>query len=141
MENKCVTSLLAIDLSAAFDTVDHSCSGPIFFLTYISTLNDIMPNGIDLYGFADDHILKSVFSPNAIAAETNAVTKLEETAVQVKRWMDANKLKMNCSKTEFILFGSRQQMLKCHTTDIEIGGDTVERADVIRYLGAYLDQN
>ena len=66
-----------------------------------------MPNEIDLYWFADDHILKSVFSPNALAAEINAVTKLEKTAVRVKRWMDANKLKMNCSKTEFISIGSR----------------------------------
>ena len=47
---------------------------------------------------------------------------------------------MNCSKTEFLMFGSRQQLSKCSTKDININGDIIERVPVIRYLGAWLDQ-
>ena len=118
-----------------------SCSGPIFFLAYISTLGDIIPNEIDMFGFADDHILKIRFNPKVANAELNAITNLEHVNLEVKKWMDANKLKMNCSKTEFILFGSKTQLSKCITTNISICGDLVKGVSVIRYLGAWLDQN
>ena len=190
MEQKEVTPLLAIDLSAAFDTVNHnilldvlqkrfgikstalnwvssylrprtckisvrkaysslrdlefsvpegSCSGPKFFLAYISTLCDIPHNEIDIFGFADDHILKNSFVPKIPEAEEEAIINLEKVSVEVKKWMDSNKFKMNCSKTEFIMFGSRQQLSKCSTKDININGDIIERVPVIRYLGTWLD--
>ena len=138
MEDKEITSLVAIDLSAAFDTVDHSillnvlekrfgvcgtalnwvntylsprsckvnigksystphdlkfcvpqssCSGLIFFLAYISTLGDIIPNEIDMFGFADDYILKNRFNPKVANAELNAITNLEHVNLEVKKWM------------------------------------------------------
>ena len=48
---------------------------------------------------------------------------------------------MNCSKTEFILFGSKTQLSKCITTNISICGDLVKGVSVIQYLEAWLDQN
>jgi hypothetical protein len=55
--------------------------------------------------------------------------------------MKQNKLKMNSSKTEFILFGSRQQLDKCSVTEIDIAGDKIKITKCIRYLGAFLDEN
>ena len=42
--------------------------------------------------------------------------------------MCKNRLKMNASKTEFILFGSPKQMKKCSSTSIPVVTDTVERS-------------
>ena len=47
---------------------------------------------------------------------------------------------MNASKTEFIMFGSRPQLNKCQSKEIDIAGDTVKAEKCIRYLGAYLDE-
>jgi hypothetical protein len=55
--------------------------------------------------------------------------------------MKQNKLKMNSSKTEFILFGSKQQLEKCSVTEINIAGDNIKSVNCIRYLGAFLDEN
>ena len=55
--------------------------------------------------------------------------------------MDCNKLKMNCSKAEFILFGSRQQINKCSTTSLHINGDRVDGAGSIKFLGAMFDES
>ena len=55
-------------------------------------------------------------------------------------WMDENWLKMNCSKTELILFGSRQQLQKCVTTHINVNGDEVHRSNIMKYLGAWMDE-
>jgi len=38
------------------------------------------------------------------------------------------------------MFGSKQQLHKCLTTDIDIAGDKVTRVKCIRYLGAYLGE-
>ena len=44
--------------------------------------------------------------------------ELEQCALIINDWINENKLKMNVSKTEFIMFGSRQQLDKCVTTFI-----------------------
>ena len=45
------------------------------------------------------------------------------------------------SKTEFILFGSRQQLNKCSTKEILVCDDSIELQNCIWYLGAFLDDN
>ena len=59
----------------------------------------------------------------------------------IDNWMKQNKLKMHSSKTEFILFGSKQQLDKCSVTEINIAGDTIKSTSCIRYLGTFLDEN
>ena len=47
--------------------------------------------------------------------------------------------KMNPTKTEFILFGSRKQLSKCCTRNIKVLEETVTQRSVVKYLGAWLD--
>ena len=65
---------------------------------------------------------------------------LENCAERIKNWMDGNRLKMNDSKTEFIMFGSSKMLTKCITADININGTRVEKQNVIRYLGVWMDE-
>ena len=58
-------------------------------------------------------------------AERNAIQELEQCALIINNWMNENKLKMNASKTEFIMFGSRQQLDKCVTSSINIANDNI----------------
>ena len=64
---------------------------------------------------------------------------LVNCAARIKKSMDGNRLKMNDSKTEFIMFSSRKMLTKCTTTDININGTRVKRENIIRYLGVWLD--
>jgi hypothetical protein len=192
MEKQEVTALIAMDLSAAFDTVDHdilvnvlrsqygvndtalawvdsylrprscrvcintsssssrtlqcsvpqgSCLGPWLYLTYAGTLFDVIPPSITVYGFADDHTANKRFRPESSIVERNAIRELECCASTINKWMNENKLKMNTSKTEFIMFGSISQLDKCNTNQINIAGDTVDSQSYIRYLGAFLDKS
>ena len=46
---------------------------------------------------------------------------MEECLHDVKSWMLEYKLKMNDSKMEFIIIGSRQQVEKIHFDSIKVG--------------------
>ena len=157
MEKGKITTSIAIDLSAAFDTVDHyiqiqtlehsfgvhgvalnwfkeylcdrkfkvcvdgdyseiktfnfsvpqgSCSGPQLYCLYSGSIRNVLLDNIDLMAFADDHTLYSTFDPNEKSGESNCVIELSDQLTRIQTWMCKNRLKMNASKTEFILFGS-----------------------------------
>ena len=48
--------------------------------------------------------------------------------------MNGNRLKMNYSKTEFIILGSRQQLEKFQMKSINICSTAVPRSIIVRYL-------
>ena len=53
--------------------------------------------------------------------------------------MDENRLKMNNSKTEFIMFGSQQHLLKCTTNTININRKEIPKSNFIKYLEGWVD--
>ena len=185
-EKKSITALVAIDLSAAFDTVDHdillqilnakygiagqalkwfdnylsersfkvvigdkyskphgltvsvpqgSCAGASIFNLYCSTLHEIIPKDLTLSGFADDHSVRRTFMADSCNDEAETNITLENCMLKIKSWMDSMRLKMNPNKTEFIYFGSKQQLKKCKIESLKVSEDLIPRADMIRYLG------
>ena len=82
-------------------------NGPFLYLAYASTLTDIIDPGVQVYGFADDHALRHSY-PSGTETELESLQKMEQCLRNVKAWIDENRLKMNCSKTEFIIIGGRQ---------------------------------
>ena len=158
MELQEVTALVALDLSAAFDTVNHnlllvilkshfgvdgtplawiksyldhrsfqvqvgtalsqsielpyavpqgSLIGPVLFICYISTLNDIIQDtSASMLGYADDHVVYKSFSPTI---EVSALRELMELTTSIRDWMRSSFLKMNDSKSELVIFGTQNQ--------------------------------
>ena len=69
-----------------------------------------------------------------------AVTRLKECIVDVRRWMSANRLKLNTDKTELLWTGSRHSIsqLHGHGPSIQLGADTVPACDRVRLLGVII---
>ena len=136
-----------------------SCAGPILYMVYASTFQEVIENPLlsvlthgqrgshrnpaktDLHGFVDDHALKNSFQAKSQVAEQTSIKLLENTAIDVKSWMDENQLCMNNGKTEFIMFGSHQMLQLCTMNSIHINGSNIAKSEVIRYLRAWLDQS
>ena len=116
-----------------------SCVGANIFNLYCSPLQDIVPDGLQLSGFADDHSVRKTFKAGNTNEEIDTISKLESCLLSIKQWMDQARLKMNPSKTEFIYFGNTSQLHKCTTDSINVAGDLILRSDVIRYLGVWLN--
>ena len=118
-----------------------SVVGPVLYNAYASTLQHVVQSPIKLYGFADDHTIKDSFMPdNIIDSESYVITTVESCITSIKHWMDGNRLKMNSAKTDLILIGSRQQLVKCKTTSILADDEIVQRSLIIKYLGALIDE-
>ena len=131
-----------------FSIPQGSCTGPRAYLAYASTMREIptlskptSEEQILLNGFADDHhLVKKEFTPAKWEDESKCIHDLQHCMKEVQGWMEGNWLKLNSNKTKFILFSLRQMLSKCITTNIEVNGHTIDRSIMVKYLGAWLDQ-
>ena len=80
-----------------FSIPQGSCSGANLYSAYALTLQEVIPKGIDLHGFADDHGYKNSFPEKSIDKETARIKEPGECARSIKKWMDENRLNMNNS--------------------------------------------
>ena len=124
----------------SFSVPQGSCARPVLYLAYASTLEKEVSQNIGIHGYADDHALRKTFSANSRVEENMAIKDMEDSSINIKSWMDANRLKMNGSKTEFIMFGHHKQLQKFITSSFNIDGDSVNRLHIVKYLGALLDE-
>ena len=114
--------------------------GPWGYSKYTKGLGQLIRLLLIMYHmFADDSQLYTKLNPKKHESETNAKAKLEHCLNQVAAWMTANRLKLNGSKTEFIQFGTKSQLSKLSSHEINIGNDTIKASSHVRNLGATLD--
>ena len=69
------------------------------------------------------------------------ISVMEKCMLNIKRWMDETRLKMNTAKTEFIYFDNNRQLEKCTANTINVVGDLILRTDSIKYFGVQMDSN
>ena len=83
----------------AFSVPQGSCAGLVLYTAYSSTMSEVVPKQISIHGYADDHGLKNSYRPIQQEDE-ETIKQLEMCAVEIREWMDTNRLCMNSKKTE-----------------------------------------
>ena len=63
---------------------------------------------------------------NLLEPQITCIRKLELCLADVRYWMQVNFLKLNESKTEFIIFDTRQYLNKVGTINIMMGDDMIQ---------------
>ena len=119
-----------------------SCSGANLFTVYCSTIEDVIlyEDGLQLNGFADNHTINKSFKPDrlGVGAELETKLTLQNCLCNISEWASKNRLKMNNSKMEYINFGSRKQLAKCSSHEINVCGEVVQESECVRLLGSWL---
>ena len=186
--NVCLLSLL--DLSAAFDTIDHdmlldrleksfsitgnvlswfesyfknrsqcvkakllysnevnlphgvpqgSVLGPILFTIYSQPVVSIISkHNLQYHQYADDtQLYKSLPS-----GQLHALVETTEKCISdLKVWMTKNKLQLNESKTEIVLFGKSSDLKKIVNPVLEISSTKIVTSQKAKNLGIIFDEN
>ena len=109
-----------------------SALGPLLFLIYINDLPNIS-NKLHFFLFADD---------TNIYFESDNLLKVEkivnEELKKLNLWLNLNRLSLNVSKTNFIIFHPYNKPLKHHIT-LKINRKAINEKDHIKYLGIIID--
>jgi len=108
-----------------------SVLGPLLFLIYINDLPNIS-QVLKFYLFADD---TNIFfeSPNLADLQNTVNVELKK----LSEWLKANKLSLNISKTNFVIFSSINKPLTPVT--ILIDKKAIAQEEYVKYLGVLID--
>ena len=107
-----------------------SILGPLLFLLYINDLPNA--SSFDVRLFADDACLL-LDDKNPLFLEQRVNLEL----TKINNWMKINKLSINYSKTNYIIFTKK---LKKQNYNIHIDGNTLEKVTSTKYLGVVISE-
>ena len=112
-----------------------SILGPLLFICYI---NDLVNHChfCKPYLYADDSALCYV-DPDPKTVDICLQADLD----RLSSWFKVNKLSVNCSKTNCILFTSQRSSQKNYQMSLKLNGEALKQVSNIKYLGLLLDQH
>jgi hypothetical protein len=116
-----------------------SVLGPILFTIYTSSLGDLLRrHQVSYHLYADDTQLWIECDPRD---PSQAVSQMETCISSVKTWMAAHSLKMNETKTEFVLVASKRVHKNIPNVELRIGDHLVRPSPCAKNLGVTFNSN
>ena len=120
--------------TAEFGVPQGSVLGPLLFLIYINDLHQAIKFCTTRH-FADDtNLLINNNSLKQIKKHLNLDLR------KLCNWLRANKISLNCSKTELIIFRNPKKQIN-YDPKIKINGKKLVPSQSVKYLGIILDPN
>ena len=110
--------------------------GPLLFILYV---NDIVytSNVLEFVLFADDTTI--TYSHSEVISKFDMINnELQE----VTNWFKANKLSVNASKTNYMLFGTNHKLSRLdEDASIILDNTNLKRVNDTKFLGVTIDEN
>ena len=107
----------------------------MLFILYINDLGKYLESSnISLY--ADDTALYVQGR-----SQVDIILDLHLELSMVCEWLKVNRLTLNVKKTKYMVFGSRTKLVHKPDLNITINGKNLERVEVMKYLGVFLDEH
>ena len=108
--------------------------GPLLFLIYINDLHHAIKNSKTIH-FADD---TSLVCKESSLKKINF--KINQDLVSLTHWLRANKISLNTSKTEIIIFKNKNKTIH-KNLNFRLSGRKMKLSKHVTYLGMTIDEN
>ena len=112
-----------------------SVLGPLLFIIYTNDVFNALDNAL-LSLYADDTSI--YISGSDLQVAHNLLEKDTDNIIQ---WFEANCLKLNIEKSQFIIFGTRNMTKEAPQTPLRLRDSAIQRQSSVEYLGIVLDEN
>ena len=138
MSNRKIITFLNNTLSEEYSinngVPQGSLIGPILFAIFINDLASLFDK-CSFHLYADDTVLYySDKDPQVVESVLN------DELNKVIKWMDKNKLKLNCTKTVGMLLGTKHMLSKHSNLHLKINDIDINNVESVKYLGVYIDR-
>ena len=111
-----------------------SLIGPILFAIFINDLASLFDK-CSFHLYADDTVLYySDKDPQVVESVLN------DELNKVFKWMNENKLKLNCTKTVGMLLGTRYMLARHDNLHFKINDINIKNVESVKYLGLLIDR-
>ena len=111
-----------------------SVLGPLLFIIFINDLN-LSVKSSKVHHFADDTNLLLI---NKSLKKINSLINHDLTLLV--QWLRANKISLNTSKTEIVIFRSKHKIITKHL-NFRISGEKIKLPSTVKYLGVILHEH
>ena len=109
--------------------------GPLLFLLYINDLPNCLSHTEPRMNADDIHLTYSNGNIHSIQSSQN------EDLLNINRWLTANKLILNRTKTEFMLIGSRQKLNNLPSLpSLNINNVPIKHSQCSKSIGVLIDE-
>jgi len=132
-----IKGVVSEDHALTYGMPQGSIFGPFSYPKYSAPIARIADkHGVKYHQYADDTQLYVVCDLNDA---NDCKDRLERCIEEVRSWSTSNMLKLNDSKTEFLVVGSKHSRVNLDISSISIGDATVPAVTSARNIGAVMD--
>mgnify|MGYP001545720609 CR=1 FL=1 len=133
----CIKGISSEQMELPYGMPQGSIFGPFSYPKYSHPMAHIgKKHNIECHQYADDTQLYVVCD---VEDANECRKRLEECIEEIRSWSTNNKLKLNDSKTEFLVVSSKHARSLPEVTEISVGEDTVSAVTSARNIGAQMD--
>ena len=125
--------------SVNFGVPQGSIVGPILFSAFVADLQGHLPHGRMICYADDTQLLDS--SPPDRESMSKLKIRIQESMASVHNWFKDNSLKMNASKTDFILLGTKKSLQTNADFTFTFSDNIFQSSKTIKLLGVTVDQS
>ena len=112
-----------------------SILGPLLFILYINDIANVS-NIFKINLFADDTSLFHTHDNfECLIKETN------QELTRISTWLTTNKLVLNISKTNYIIFTSKGKSYNKNVSNIKIDGNNIQQVNKTKFLGIVIGEH